>query len=360
MYLSQESLAEVSIDKNSVYIETSSGTDIKGLEKFLKPTGSKISWFKHPYNQDSTVPHFEKSSNKTLQAHHTASRTIVTTLNGRKVAIKMPTDHPFGPSKEMQKNKVNMNADLKYSVARTKAIQHIDAELGPDNFLLIQKEIAAVIDKTTKNGFLIRDLSLLEDGNYYLPAHILPYVGKEIAQQNNISFSQFWEKHWAESLGRFQARLLIRHGMEVRAVIPQNFLIQLDPQMKPTGRLVWRDLAESHLIMDIAEAIGLEAFVDRDMLNGSWGVKSTVHVDSGNIHWRFNDVSQTLSVDEMVSWSQRHNVAYKAEIENLLQIKIPENTSVTQFINSQTQDSDSLLMRKIQDWHFKQRKKSAN
>lgn len=134
----------------------------------------------------------------------------------------------------------------------------------------------------------------LEDGNYYLPAHQIPYIGKKFAEKNGKTVAEYWRKHWAEPIGRLQAKLLIRYGMKVRAVNPQNFLIQLDQEFKPTCVMVWRDLAESHLIRNVANEIGLQKLVEQDDLHGSWGVDDYANVDDFYIAWRFDDVMPTL------------------------------------------------------------------
>jgi hypothetical protein len=339
------------VKSSTLEVEILSSVDIHGLEKYLDLNQEVLPWFQHPYNTDRNVPNQSLTPTSYGTADHTASRTIRTKLNGRNVSLKMATNYPFGPSRDRQPGKVHLDADLKYSVARSKAIQEIDKKIMPDRRIIIQKEIAAVIDKVTRNGYLFRDMTPLEDGNYYLPAHQLPYIGKSLAEKRGSTVAKYWAKHWAVVLGRYQAQLLIRYGIEVRAVNPQNFLIQLDKKMNPTGNLIWRDLAESHLIEPVAKVLGLNSYIARDKANGGWGVHQNVNIDNGNIHWRFNDATPTLSDKENASWSRVHNKSYRQEIESALGIEIPENIAIENYMKTELQNPDSILIKKILEWH---------
>lgn len=340
------------VSSSLVRTEILSEHDVYGLHDALNLQAEQIPWFKHPYNQDSAVPHYSAPVVETGVAYHTASRTIVTVVGGRLVSLKMATDHPFGPGKDYQPGKVNLDADLKYSVARSQAIAKIDQKIGSDSEMIVQKEIAAVIDKQTGNGYLFRDMSFFEDGRHYLPAHQIPYVGKKIAESKGSNVHDYWSIHWASAIGRYQAKLLYRYGMEVRAVNPQNFLIQLNRLKNPTGVLVWRDLAESHLVKPIAQRLGLQDFIDRDVANGGWGVIQSIRNDNSNIYWRFNDASPTLDGQQMRTWSSNHDSAYRQELESALGIKIPTHISLKDYINLQlNKGNESELLQAIDKWH---------
>lgn len=200
--------------------------------------------------------------------------------------------------------------------------------------MIVQKEIAAVMDtRQTGNGYLFRDMSFFEDGHHYLPAHQIPYIGKKIAEGNNSNVHDFWSRHWASNIGRYQAKLLYRYGMEVRAVNPQNFLVQLNGQKDPTGVLVWRDLAESHLVKAIAQRIGLQEFIDRDVANGGWGIREEVRIDNTESPFHINDTNKTLDQQQMKEWTANHDLAYRQELESALGIQIPANMSPKDYIN---------------------------
>lgn len=351
--ISRLPIAQVS--RQSVEVEALSKADILGLETIADSASSTVSWFKHPYNQNIKVPNFEAPVSGYGVAFHTASRTIVTKINSRLVSLKMPTDYPFGPSRHQQSEKIELHGDLKYSVARSKAILAIDNKIPEDPKLVIQKEIAAVIDKETRNGYLIRDMSALLDGHYYLPGHQLPYVGKVIAEKQGSDVATYWRQHWAAAIGRYQAKLLYRYGLEVRAVNPQNFLIQLNSNMEPTGVLVWRDLAESHLIEPIAAQIGLQDFINRDVKNGGWGVHKSVNIDNENIYWHFNSQTPTLTSKQKQEWEMAHELAYRSELATALELGIPIGESMLAYVNRQIKEgTESDLLKAIRRWHSEQ------
>lgn len=350
----QSALPTTRVRTSSVEIETLSDKDVEGLENILDLSKTKIPWFQHPYNQDQYVPHQANKPNRFFVAFHTASRTVMTKIFGRRVSVKMATDFPFGPNSDRQASKTNLGADLKYSVARSKAIAEIDEKIGDDPLLLIQKEIAAVIDKKTRNGYLFRDMTPLEDGNYYLPGHQLPYIGKELAEANGQTVAEYWQKHWAGPIGQLQAKLLIRYGMKVRAVNPQNFLIQLDQEFKPTGVLIWRDLAESHLIRNVADAVGLKKYIQRDDSKGNWGVEDYAGVDDYYIAWRFNDSKPTLTDAEYENWRIAAREAYRKELEKELGMSISSETFIKFLYDQSSATAESSeLIQKIKEWHQK-------
>jgi hypothetical protein len=350
-------LPVVQVDAATVKVEALSSKDLWALESVLRPSSlGEIPWFQHPYNRDISVPNAQLQPTRFALAFHTASRTIVTEINGRVVSIKMPTDHPFGPTKATQSEKTKMNLDLKYSVARSKAIEKIDGQIGEDHLLIIQKELAAVIDIRTENGFLYRDMSAFKDGFNYLPGHLLPTVGKQLAAKARRSkaanWSEYWTKPWAKAIGAVQAKLLYRYGMEVRAINPQNFLIELDANMVPTGKIIWRDLAESHLIEGLAERIGLGDFVKRDHLNGGWGVHQQTTIKTEYLGWNFQKSDSQFPYESFRVWEKAHDLGFREEFERALGIKIPEGASINDYLNEQIKKgSKSEMIIKILKWH---------
>ena len=341
------------VDGDSVKVEILSNEDVTGLESVLRPSREGfIPWFQHPYNTDGAVPNAHLRPHHYGIAFHTASRTVVAQIEGRIFAIKMPTDHPFGPNQVSQPAKVRMDADLKYSVARSQAIAQIDGKLGDDGAFRAQKELAAVIDKKSGSGYLFRDLSYFKEGFFYLPAHLIPTIGKELAGKKGKSTIEFWKKYWAEKIGRIQAKIFYRYGMEVRAVNPQNFVIELDGNMTPTGTIIWRDLAESHLVEPIASRIGLGGFVRRDHENGGWGVHQKTDIESESISYQFDESNRDFTSETPDAWVTEHDQGFRKEIESAIGIRIPPEVPINEYLNDQIKmRDDSDLIKAIIQWH---------
>lgn len=121
----------------------------------------------------------------------------------------------------------------------------------------------------------------------------------------------------------------------------------MDENMRPTGVLAWRDLAESHLVEPVASALGLGSFVDRDRRNGGWGIHDSLTIDSKNIHWRFTEVKRNLSANDLAEWSAEHDKAYAEELRSALRVDIPFaelKTRLNQMLHGD-------LVEKIRNWH---------
>lgn len=350
----------VRIIGSTVKVEVLSQKDIVDLKSVLESSESdEFSWFQHPYNTDRTVPNSSLTPFKYGLAFHTASRTVVSEVNGRLISIKMPTNFPFGPNKEHCPEKTEMDLDLKYSVARSKAIEQIDNQVGADHSLRIQKELAAVVDRKTGNGYLFRDMSHFKDGRFYLPAHLIPTIGRELAEKLGISVTEYWESHWAKAIGKIQAKLLYRYGMEVREVNPQNFVIELDDKMAPTGIVLWRDLAESHLVKPIASLIGLDEFIERDYQNGGWGVHTETHVRSKFISWNFFMSNSEFPSQTPDSWTKAHDQGFRDEVQQALRVRIPSEMPINDYLTEQMRTGgNSKLIKAIRKWHLKHKLRS--
>ena len=81
----------------------------------------------------------------------------------------------------------------------------------------------------------------------------LPFVGGPIARRHGVDPEGCWGQHFAEPVGRGKARLLARYGLWVETPNPQNLLVQLDRQLFPTGKLVFRDVGDGDCATDARE-----------------------------------------------------------------------------------------------------------
>lgn len=136
-----------------------------------------------------------------------------------------------------------------------------------DPDLLVLPEILTVTeDLATRpgDGFQVRDLSRLHQDKVYFPALSIPYVGvkkdgkgdsvldfdalaKRWTARDDDSWTAFWGEHYAAKLGAVKAKLLVRYGLQLGTPNAQNFLLEFDTAMKPTGRIVVRDLGDAML-----------------------------------------------------------------------------------------------------------------
>lgn len=281
--------------------------------------GSRLRWFKHPRNGDSRVPFFSQANDgPVLQTHRTASRSVVFLLEGQAFSMKVPTDHPCSEVNGIQSDKSDMKGDTLFAIRRSQWLEKVDQELGLDPEFYFLREMATVYEKATKNGFVIRDLRPLQDGNYYLPAFSIPFVGAEIAKLNGENYFPFWKKHYAAAVGAAKAKLLLRYGLEMETPNPQNVLIQLDTNFKPTGKIIFRDVSDTDFVRTVAEALGMK---DQIKEEEQWGYPPHEKIDT---KWylsvvRFDQEGTHLLKGQWArSWFYAHNKAFINEIEKTL------------------------------------------
>jgi len=130
---------------------------------------------KHPLNTDPSVAFFDEPVAETWQARFTSSRTLVVTCAAGSAlcSVKLPTDHPHHDFLQPEKTKLREEAED--ALRWTALFEHVDAAIGPDPALLLIREVIAALVPGSESGFLVRDLSPLQDGSFYLPALSLPW-----------------------------------------------------------------------------------------------------------------------------------------------------------------------------------------
>ncbi|MNK08024.1 Ferric iron reductase FhuF-like transporter [compost metagenome] len=152
----------------------------------------------------------------------------------------------------------------------------IDSRMNADILSFVQKKLqfehAIILDEPAilkipaiDQAVVIRDLHALNDsssGRYYLPgfAALHETTGKKIALQNGSNNPlDFWTEHYIKATARAMAELAARTGIQFDSPHSQNFLIELDINMKPTGRIVLRDLADFYIYEKFMHALHPDA-----------------------------------------------------------------------------------------------------
>jgi hypothetical protein len=331
---------KIAIDKNSLNV-TFLKSAPENLRSLILEKNGNTNWFKHPFNTLSTLPHFTETSTESLTTYQTASRSLALILGNNVYTLKMGADYPHGPKGQYQPAKASTKEDIVDGINRMSYVEKVDSKIGIDPTLILAKEIAMVADKKTGEGYLFRDLTFMNDGNYYLPALSIPYVGREIARLNNEEPNSFWEKNYAELLGRAKAKLILRYGLQMETPNSQNMLIQLDVNLKPTGVIVFRDISDTILIKAVAEGLGESATLQKDIELGVENGTSIMPYWS-NSAWRFDEAGiDSFTNTTLQSWGRTHDIAYTQEIEKALSVDLSEfknrvdnNTTFNKFMST--------------------------
>jgi hypothetical protein len=264
---------------------------------------------KHPLNTDPSVAYFDSPTAETWQARFTSSRTLVVTgaPGSALCSVKLPTDHPHHDFLQPEKTKLREEAGD--ALRWTALFERVDAAIGPDPGLMLLREVISAMVPGSESGFLVRDLSPLQDGRYYLPALSLPWWGRQIAGLHGAGFEDFWAGCYAEAVGRAKAKLLTRYGLQYDTPNPQNLLIQLGRELRPTGVIALRDLGDLNPVAPLARPDP-----------APWTrLHAELKPETQNSFWAFDSADdQKVPAETLARWFDRHDRAYQAELRDFL------------------------------------------
>lgn len=257
--------------------------------------------------------------------YQTASRSYIVEdpSTGLEFSLKMSTNRTGGSWTNKKQEWIDAR-DIRYTSdyirEGQKRIQLKDADilLEPAAFG------AAEIDQ----GIVVRDLGGLTRGDrYYLPGFsaLEENVGREIALKNGAtSVTEFWEENYMKPLGRALAEYQANFGLAFDSPHSQNFLIELDKNMKPTGRIILRDLGDTYLTREFLEAVGrtdiLKSYSPKQILKGA------ISGTSGVLHG--NKAPSWLSPQDYEKWQVSYHEAYANRLSELTGVPVSEIKSV--------------------------------
>lgn len=312
MSIDPVALAVSAIPADRVLVQQAAGVPDAFRRRFFRD--GHVLFPKHPLNRDAKVAFTAAPAAERWPARFTSSRTLVVPPENGDPAfsVKLPTDRPHPDFEQPEKTKLREEAED--AIASAALIRRVDDALGLDPGLRIVAEAITVLVPGTDYGFVVRDLRPLQDGNFYLPALSIPWVGRQIAALHDEPFEAFWGHHYAESIGRAKAKLLARYGLQYETPNPQNVMVQLDPTLRPTGAIVLRDLGDLNSLMaEVAEG------------QNPWGgaLAAEPKPETPNSFWAF-DAADGLSVEAKVleDWYVRHDRAYLATLAHFLELPL--------------------------------------
>ncbi len=274
------------------------------VDRFIR--GDQVCFPRHPLNTDASVAWFDAPESERWTARFTASRTLA--LPGPEsgaplTSLKLATNYPHPDFHQPEKTKLREEAIGAVDWAR--GLARMDRLLEPLAEIALVSEVLVVLAAGRESGFMVRDLRFFQDGNYYLPALSLPFVGGPIARAHDADFEAFWGHHFAATVGRLKARLFARYGLWYETPNPQNVLVQLSPQLRPTGTLVFRDVGDGECATD--------AFTTTKQ---PWTrLESDLRPETQNSFWAFGEAAEhTVDAETLARWYLQHDDGYFGEL----------------------------------------------
>ena len=292
------------VPRSDVVVELAADAPRALADRFL--AGDRVLLPRHPLNRDASVAFSSAPTAERWPARFTSSRTLVVEHgSAAPFALKLATDHPHPAV--CQPEKTRMATEVEEALHFAAHVRAVDARLGGDPELIVLTESLGVRVRGGETGFLVRDLARLCDGCFYLPAFSIPFVGRALAALAQREFAAFWADAYAEPVGRAKARLLARYGLQYVTPNPQNILVQLDRVLRPTGAIVFRDLADTDFVTDSARACG-----------AAWTrVTAALAPETANSFWAFDQAPDSPAGPETLErWYARHDRAYVAELRS--------------------------------------------
>jgi hypothetical protein len=241
-------------------------TFTKGKKRYLR-------WIIHPEDQSyiNEVEDWLNANNlpvkrkKYFWGYKTASRSLILVdpQSNIEFSLKTSTDHlhghPIGKGQPWDDSQqIRQISDL--------IKDHSDKQ-PPKRVLYLDEPLAFGIPEV-KMGMVVRSYDQLGgSGLRYVPGFAIMHgeLGAEIAKVNGAkSPGAFWNEHYNKALARALAELFIISGTLPIAGHSQNFLVELDQNLRPTGRIAVRDIGDSVIWPAYFNALG------RDDVPKSW------------------------------------------------------------------------------------------
>ncbi len=284
------------VPRAAVDVRTPGGAEHPIVQRFVRDERVLIP--KHPLNRDPGVAFFAAPCAERWLARYTSSRTLA--VPGDPLfSIKLPTDRPHRDFVQPEKTRVREEA--LDALQWMELIDRVDALLPPEPSLLVIREALVILVPGSESAVVVRDLSPFVSGRYYLPGLSIPWVGHALARRHGADFAEFWSAHYAAPTGRAKAALLARTGLQQTTPNPQNLLVELDGELRPTGRIALRDIGDADCATNALECT-----------QSAWTrLVGEVKPEFKNSFWAFDECGER-SVDPAIlaRWLAEHERAY--------------------------------------------------
>lgn len=196
----------------------------------------------------------DSTPKKFFDGYLTASRSmiIVNPENGATFSLKVSTNKTGGNWTD----KKQTWTDAKQVRNMNKWIGEVMANMETETLVIMDEPLSMGL-KEIDQGMIMRSLNDVPgDQHFYLPGFSVLHEkeGARIAKLNGATnVAEYWDKHYNQPLAKAMAEFFAYTGAWYDSPHSQNFLVELDRDMRPTGRIVFRDLGDTYLLEDFAK-----------------------------------------------------------------------------------------------------------
>lgn len=273
----------------------------------------------------------DSNTYKFFKGYQTASRSmiIVNPDNGATYSMKVSTNKTGGNWTDKKQTWVDAQ-----QVRRMNAwIGEVMSNMKTETLVIMDEPLAMGI-KEIDQGMIMRSLNdVPKDEHFYMPGFSVLHgkEGARIAKLNGAkNVAEFWDKHYNQPLARAMAEFFAYTGAWYDSPHSQNFLVELDKKMRPTGRIVMRDLGDTYLLADFANNTKfkhlLPLWEDGNVHIGK--VNSAVGLLHGN------QPPEWLNAEEYEKYGKNFYSAFEQKFSEMSNIPVEELRQTPMFVNN--------------------------
>ncbi len=239
---------------------------------FQKNGTPHVRWLIHPedtkwYKKVETFlksKHLDARHHRYFVGYKTASRSMILTdpKTEYSFSLKASTDHTAGQWRD-KRQEFDDSFDIRFM---NDFIDQISRVSPMDNVVTFLEPAAFGI-KSINQGIVVRLIDQMKnDKKLYLPGFSALHgeEGARIAKLNGSNDpADFWNKHYMMPLGKALAQLMANVGIQYDSPHSQNFLIELDANFKPTGKIALRDFGDIYVQEEFFEMMKRQDIIKR-------------------------------------------------------------------------------------------------
>jgi hypothetical protein len=242
--------------KNAFFFEKDGKKYVRWL---IQPEDTK--WFKEVEKFITTKTGKAPVAQEHFNGYLTASRSVlvVDPETGYSFSLKASTNQTGGAWKD-KKQEWKDGLDIR---AVSDYVARLEKTLKLKNAVILQEPMAFGIEELDQSNVIRLVGEVATCDKYYLPGFSALHdkVGKELAGKE--SPVEFWNTNYVQPLGKALAEFAGIWGLSFDSPHSQNFLIELDKQKKPTGRVILRDLGDVFFLKEQSELFGAQNVATR-------------------------------------------------------------------------------------------------
>lgn len=267
--------------------------DLKALEAltFQKNGQRYVRWIINP--EDTKWHHevraflekngLDSKTYKYFRGYQSASRSymIEDPKTGHEFFAKVSTNLTGGNWRD-KKQEWSDAADVWRAAAH---IQDAIKKYQPRHFKYMDESLVLGLEAIDQ-GMVVRSLKDLSKSKFiYLPGFSAVHedIGREIALKNGSADpEQFWNENYNKPLARALAEFAIMTGLSYDSPHSQNFLVELDTELRPTGKIILRDTGDVYVSSKYVNAMGSDLAANWPKENVRPDVSAMVGILHGN------------------------------------------------------------------------------